>query len=49
MVDCFENVVEMNFALDDGVGAAVALDAEAMDEDDGFVPATPNIVVEERS
>lgn len=30
MVKCYEYVIEMNFVLDDGVGAAVALDAGAL-------------------
>lgn len=49
MVNCFENVVEMNFALADGVGAAVALDARAMDEAHGLVTEARSIVVEERA
>ena len=49
MVNCFENVVEMNFALEDGLGVAVALDVDAMDDDDGLVSEARDIVVEERS
>ena len=49
LVNCFEHVVEMNFAVDDGVGAAVALDVAAMDEGSGLVSEARNIVVEERS
>jgi|AntRauMinimDraft_4_1070384.scaffolds.fasta_scaffold00879_5 hypothetical protein len=49
MVTHFENVVEMNFALDDGAGAAVALDAEAMDETQGLVSEAREIVMDERS
>lgn len=48
MVMCFENVVEMNFVVGDGVGVAVALDAEAMDEAHGFVSRARNVVLEER-
>ncbi|WP_232703552.1 hypothetical protein [Halobacterium wangiae] len=49
IVNCFENVVEMNFALEDGIGAAVALDVEALDDDDGLVSEARDIVVEERA
>jgi|AntDeeMinimDraft_5_1070356.scaffolds.fasta_scaffold09188_3 hypothetical protein len=49
MVTYFENVVELNFALDDGVGAAVALDTEAMGEARGLVSEAREIVVDERS
>lgn len=49
MVNVFEHVVEMNFTLDDGVGAAVALDIEALDERSGLVSGAREIVVEERS
>lgn len=45
---CFENVIEMNFVLDDGVGAAVALDAEAMADAHGLVAEAKRIVLEER-
>lgn len=48
MVTCFENVIEMNFAIEDGVGAAVAIDAEAMDESHGVVSEARNIVLEEQ-
>jgi hypothetical protein len=48
MVKCYENVVEMNFVLADGVGAAVALDADAMSEAHGLVADAREIVVEER-
>jgi len=47
-VKSFENVVEMNFALSDGVGVAVALDSEAMAESHGLIVNARNIVVEER-
>lgn len=48
MVKCFENVVEMNFVLDDGVGAAVALDEEALSEAHGLVEEAREIVIDER-
>jgi hypothetical protein len=48
LVQCFENVIEMNFVLEDGVGAAVALDAEAFAESQGIVAAAREIVIEER-
>jgi len=32
LVQCFENVVDMNFVLDDGIGVIVTLDAAAMAE-----------------
>lgn len=48
MITCFENVIEMNFAIDDGVGAAVAIDAEAMDDAHGIISQARNIVLEER-
>jgi hypothetical protein len=48
MVQCFENVIEMNFVLEDGVGAAVALDAEAMTDAHGLVAEARAIVLEER-
>lgn len=48
MVKCFENVVEMNFALSDGVGAAVAVDAEAMSGAHGLIAEAREIVMQER-
>lgn len=48
LVKCFENVVEMNFVLDDGVGSVVALDAEALDGSYGLVSQAREIVEEER-
>lgn len=48
MVQCFEIVIEMNFVLEDGVGAAVALDAEAFAETQGLVAEAREIVIEER-
>lgn len=48
LVQCFENVIEMNFVLEDGVGAAVALDAEAMTDAHGLVAEARQIVLEER-
>ena len=48
MVKCFERVIEMNFVLSDGVGAAVALDEAAMAEARGLVAEAREIIVEER-
>ena len=48
LVQCFENVIEMNFVLSDGVGAVVALDAEAMADPHGLVAEARQIVIEER-
>jgi len=48
LVQCFENVIEMNFVLEDGIGAAVALDAEAMSDAHGLVAEARRIVLEER-
>jgi len=48
MVNCFENVVEMNFTVEDGVGAAVALEAEALDDAHGLISEARDIVVDER-
>lgn len=48
LVKCFENVIEMNFVLDDGVGAVVALDVEALDGSYGLVSEARAIVEAER-
>lgn len=48
LVKCFENVLEMNFVLDDGIGAVVALDSEALDVQYGLVGRARKIVEEER-
>lgn len=48
LVKCFENVIEMNFVLDDGVGSVVALDVEALDGNYGLVSQAREIVEEER-
>ncbi|MCD2203854.1 hypothetical protein [Halobacterium sp. KA-6] len=48
MITCFEHVIEMNFAIDDGVGVAVAIDAEAMDDAHGLISEARNIVLEEQ-
>lgn len=48
MITCFENVIEMNFAVADGVGVAVAVDAEAMDDTHGVLSQARNLVLEER-
>lgn len=49
LVQCYENVVEMNFVLDDGVGAVVALDEKALAETSGLVADARDIVIEERT
>lgn len=49
MANCFENVIELNFALEDGVGTAVALDAEALDETHNLIADAHNITIEQRS
>jgi hypothetical protein len=49
MVKCYEHVIEMNFVLNDGVGAAVALDAEALSEAAGLVGEARQIVIDERN
>lgn len=49
MVKCYDHVIEMNFVLNDGVGAAVALDAEALSEAAGLVGEARQIVIEERN
>ncbi|GGC55948.1 hypothetical protein [Haloferax sulfurifontis] len=48
LVQCFKNVIEMNFVLKDGVGAAIAIDAEAFSENQGLVAGAREIVIEER-
>lgn len=49
LVQCFERVIEMNFVLEDGVGAAVALDAAAFADAQGIVAEARQIVLEERA
>lgn len=49
MAICFENVLEMNFVLEDGVGVAVGLDIESLSETGGLVGEAREIVVEERA
>lgn len=48
LVKCFQHVIEMNFVLDDGVGAAVALDEEAMADAHGLVAEAHQIVLDEQ-
>lgn len=48
MVKCFEDVIEMNFVLGDGVGAAVALDEAAIREAHGLVSEARDIIIDER-
>lgn len=45
---CYEHVIELNFVLSDGVGAAIAIDAEAMDEAKGLVADARDIVIDSR-
>ncbi|MFC6799430.1 MULTISPECIES: hypothetical protein [unclassified Haladaptatus] len=47
LVKCFKNVIEMNFVVDDAVGAAVALDASAMADARGLVADARVIVLDE--
>lgn len=48
LIQCFDDVIEINFALGDGEGAAVAIDAKAMAEAHGFVADARSIIAEER-
>lgn len=48
LVQCFENVVEMNFVVGDGVGAAIALDAEALEQAHGLVADAREIILREQ-
>ena len=48
LVQCFENVIEMNFVLSEGAGTVVALDGEAMGDATGIVAEARRIVLEER-
>lgn len=48
LVQCYENVVEMNFVLESGVGAVVAVDEEVLSNTSGLVANAREIVVEER-
>lgn len=48
LVTCFEQVIEMNFVLDDGLGSVVALDIEALDGSYGLISQARTIVEEER-
>lgn len=45
LVKCFQTVVEMNFVLDEGVGAAVAIDEEALGETHDLVSEAREIVI----
>jgi hypothetical protein len=47
LIECFENVVDMNFILDDGIGVIVTLDAEAMAESHGLIATAHEILVAE--
>lgn len=48
LVQCFENAVEMNFVLTDGVGTTVALDAGAMQQSHDLLADARGILTEER-
>lgn len=48
LIQCFDDVIEINFVLGDGVGAAVALDATAMADAHGLLADARSIIVEER-
>jgi hypothetical protein len=49
LIQCFDDVIEINFALGDGEGAAVAIDATAMAETHGIVADARSIIAEERA
>lgn len=49
LVQVFENVVEVNVALDDGVGVAVALDGDATDDLQALVSDVRSAVPTERT
>lgn len=46
-VKCFENVIELNFVLDEGAGVAVALENGALADLYGIVDEIREVVVEE--
>lgn len=48
LVKWFETVVELNFVLDDGIGAAVGLDADALESSGSLVAEAREIAVGER-
>lgn len=48
LVQCYKNVIEMNFVLSEGVGTAVALDEEALRNESGLIAEARRIVLEER-
>lgn len=48
LVQAFENAVEMNFILDDGVGVGVGLDIHALEDTHGLVADAREILLEER-
>lgn len=48
LVQAFEHAVEMNFILDDGVGVAVGLDIDALEDTSGLVADAREILIEER-
>lgn len=48
LVQCYENVVELNFVLSEGVGAAVALDEGALRNESGLIDGARQILIETR-
>ncbi|MBX0324546.1 hypothetical protein EGH21_16070 [Halomicroarcula sp. F13] len=48
LVKCFENVIEMNFVIEDGVGTTVALDSDAFGDTHGLVADAREIAIQER-
>jgi len=45
LVKCFQNVIERSFVLDGGVGAAVAIDEEALGETHDLVSEAREMVI----
>ena len=48
LVKCFENVIEMNFVITDGVGTTVALDSDAFGDTHRLVADAREIAIQER-
>jgi hypothetical protein len=48
LIQCFDDVIEINFALGDGEGAAVAIDAAAMEDAHGIVADARSLIARER-
>lgn len=49
MVNWFENVIEMNFIVDDGIGVAVALDVDQMGKANSLIADARRLVVDDHS